>query len=65
VVTFKSTFRYLLQNLIFECHAFGVVPFEPGFRGFLIGEDLEVVTVSDLLGGVDVDKNRHRRDPIC
>jgi hypothetical protein len=31
-----------------------IVFLEPGFRGFGIGEDLEVIAVSDLLPGIDV-----------
>jgi hypothetical protein len=37
------------QNFVFKGHAFGIVFLEPGFRGILIGENLEVIAVSDLL----------------
>jgi hypothetical protein len=48
-----------IPHLVFECHAFRVVPFKPSLRGFPIGEDLEVLGVSDLLAGVDIDPDCH------
>ena len=46
-----------LQNLIFECHAFGIVSLKPFFRGVSGGEDLDVLRIANLLAGVDVDKD--------
>src|SRR6185503_20871569 len=48
-----------LQNLILEGAPLGIVFLEPCFRGFRGGEYLEVVNVTDLFAGVDVDKNGH------
>jgi hypothetical protein len=41
-----------------------IVLFEPGVRGILVGEDLEVVDVADFLAGVDVETTckRAKRD---
>jgi hypothetical protein len=36
-----------LQNLIFECHAFGVIFFEPCFRGGDVYEYLEMIGITD------------------
>jgi hypothetical protein len=47
------------EDLVFERHAFGIVLLEPFFRGVLIGKDLEVLGVSNLLAGVDVDEDGH------
>ena len=43
------------DHLVFEGDAFGIVFFEPGFRGVRGGEDLDVLGVANLLAGVDVD----------
>jgi hypothetical protein len=40
-----------LKHLIFERHTFGIVLFEPGVGGFIVGEDLEVIDVADILRG--------------
>ena len=50
--------RHSLQDLIFECRAFGVILLEPAVRSNLIGKDLEMVGISNLLAGVDIDPNR-------
>jgi Phage integrase, N-terminal SAM-like domain len=48
-----------LQNLIFECNAFGIVFFEPCFRRVGICKDLEMVGIADLFARVDVDQDCH------
>ena len=48
-----------LQDLIFECHAFGVIFLEPCFRGVDVCEHLEMLRVTDLLARVDVDEDCH------
>jgi hypothetical protein len=50
-----GSFRYLIR----ERQVFGIVLLEPFFRGVLIGKDLEVLGVSNLLAGVDVDEDGH------
>jgi hypothetical protein len=42
------------ENLIFEGHFCGIGLLEPGFRGVLVGEYLDLVGVTDLLAGVDI-----------
>ena len=44
---------------VLKGHAFRVVFREPGFRGVGIREHLEVISVADLLAGVDIDENGH------
>src|SRR5882757_198554 len=51
--------RHQGTYLVFEGHAFRVVLVKPSLRGFLAVEDLEMVMVSDLLAGVDVDPDCH------
>jgi hypothetical protein len=48
-----------LQDLIFECHAFGVIFFKPFFRGVYICEHLEMIGIADLFARVDVDQDCH------
>jgi hypothetical protein len=48
---------FQFQNLILKGHAFGVVFFEPFFRGVRGGKNLDVLGVANLLAGVDVDKS--------
>jgi hypothetical protein len=38
-----------LQNLVLERDALGVVLLEPGFRGILIDEHLDVLDIANLL----------------
>ena len=47
------------QNLVLKGHALWVVFREPAFRGVGIPDDLEVIAVSDLLAGVDLDPDSH------
>ena len=47
------------QNLILERHAFGIVFRKPRFGGVGVRKDLEVIAVSDLLAGVDLDPDSH------
>src|SRR5579871_4454635 len=49
----------LFHHWILERHTLPVVLAEPLSRGILIGEYLEMVLVTDLLSGVDVNPNRH------
>ena len=44
-----------LQNLILKGYALGVILLEPFLRGVQICEHLDVVDVTDLLAGVDID----------
>jgi hypothetical protein len=46
--------------LVLKGHALGIVFRKPGFRGVGIREDLEVIGVSDLLAGVDIDPDCHQ-----
>jgi hypothetical protein len=48
-------FAGLFDHRIFERHALAVVLAEPLSSGILIGEDLEVVLVANLLACIDVD----------
>jgi hypothetical protein len=41
--------RTSLQDLILECHAFGVIFLKPCFRGVGVREHLEMISVTDLL----------------
>ena len=52
--------RHQGPYLVFESHAFRVVLVKPSLRGFLAIEDLEMVTVPNLLAGVDVDPDCHQ-----
>ena len=45
------------DHIIFKCYAFRVIFLEPAVRGNLIGKDLEVVGISNLFVGVDIDPN--------
>jgi len=45
---------------VLERHALGVIFRKPGLRGIGIREDLEVLGVSDLLAGVDIDPDCHQ-----
>jgi hypothetical protein len=47
--------------LVFEGHAFRVVHVKPSLRGCLAVEDFEMVTVTNLLAGVDIDPDHHAR----
>jgi hypothetical protein len=47
------------QNLIFERYTFGVMLIKPFLYGLLVRENLEVVDVTDILTGVDVDPDGH------
>jgi hypothetical protein len=49
-----------LKNLILERHAFGIVFFEPFFRGIHICEHLDVVAIANLLARVDINQDCHR-----
>ena len=44
---------------ICERNAFRVVVTKPGIGHVFIGEDLQMVSVSDLTRGVDIDPDRH------
>src|SRR5713226_7000966 len=46
-----------LQNLIFECLAFGVVFLEPGFRGVDICKHLEMLGIADLFACIHVNED--------
>jgi hypothetical protein len=48
----------LVQNLVFERHAFRIVFGEPPISGLRAGKDLEVILVADLLAGVDINPDR-------
>jgi hypothetical protein len=39
--------------------SFGIVFLETFFRGVRVGEDLDVLGITNLLAGVDVDKDGH------
>jgi hypothetical protein len=52
--------RHQGTYLVFKGHAFRVVLVKPSLRSFLAVEDLEMVTVSNLLAGVDIDLECHR-----
>jgi hypothetical protein len=56
--------RASLQDLIFECRAFGIVLLEPFVRGDRIGKHLEMIGVANMVFGIYVNPNgRHR--PAC
>ena len=49
-----------LQDLIFECRAFGIVLLEPFVCGDRIGKDLNMIGVARIVSGIDVNPNgRH------
>jgi hypothetical protein len=48
-----------LQDLILECHAFGVIFLEPCFCDVQSRKHFEMIGVTDLLVRVDVDKDCH------
>ncbi|KRQ14936.1 hypothetical protein AOQ71_10995 [Bradyrhizobium manausense] len=50
---------YLFDHVVFESDAFRIVLLEPHFRGIHSSENLDVVLVADLLGGVDVYEDGH------
>jgi hypothetical protein len=52
--------RHQGTYLVFKSHALGVVLVNPSLRGFPAVEDLEVLGISDLLAGVDIDPDCHR-----
>ena len=56
---FEHRCRASFQDLILECHAFGVIFLEPCFRGVDVCEYLEMIDVTDLLARVDVDEDCH------
>jgi hypothetical protein len=52
--------RDSLQDLMFECSAFRIVLLEPFVRGNRIGKHLEMIGVTWMVSGVDVNPNgRH------
>jgi hypothetical protein len=56
--------RASLQDLIFECRAFGIVLLEPFVRGDRIGKHLEMIGVANMVFGIYVNPDgRHR--PAC
>ena len=48
------------QNLIFEGNAFRIILCKARISGLLTSKHLEMVGVSNVLAGVDIDKNSHR-----
>jgi hypothetical protein len=52
-----------LKDLIFKCHALGIVLREPCRRSVSRGEDFDMVRIANLHAGVDVDKNSHKEVP--
>jgi hypothetical protein len=57
-----------LQNLIFERETLWVVFLKPRFRRVLVCKDLQMIAVTNLLSGVDVNPDRHvlvRRNKQC
>ena len=46
--------RASLQDLIFECRAFGIVLLKPFVRGDRIGKHLEMIGVARIVFGIDV-----------
>jgi hypothetical protein len=46
--------RASLQDLIFECRAFGIVLLEPFVRGDWIGKHLEMIGVARIVFGIGV-----------
>ena len=49
-----------LQDLILECHAFGVIFLEPSVRSFFVRKNFEMAGVANMVSGVDVNPNgRH------
>jgi hypothetical protein len=45
-------------------HSLRIVLGKPSVCRFLAGEHLEMVLVTDLIAGVDVNPNRHARSPV-
>ena len=50
-----------VENLVIEGNTFRIILGEPGFRGIVISEHLDVLGVANLLGSVDVDKGSHMK----
>src|SRR5437764_1284218 len=57
----RATLRWRANYLVFEGHTFGIVLLEPGCRDVGGSEDL-VLEVTNLLAGVDVDKDHHEKE---
>ena len=49
--------RASLQDLIFECYAFGIVLLAPFVRSDRIGKNLEIIGVARKVPGIDVNPN--------
>jgi len=48
-----------LQNLVLERNAFRIVFLEPNLGSDLGRKDLQVILITNLLGGVDIDPDCH------
>ena len=60
MLTFTHLARALsFQDFVLEGDTLGIVFLEPGLRGILISEHLDVLDVANLPVGVDVDKDGH------
>src|ERR1700730_13301075 len=46
-----------LQDLILECHAFGVIFLQPCFHGVDVCEHLEMTGVANMMSGIDINPN--------
>src|SRR5258705_949408 len=46
-----------LQHLILERHAFRIVLLEPFFRGVFVCEHLEMIGMTNLVSGIDINPN--------
>jgi hypothetical protein len=57
--------RWRAYYLIAKGDALPVVLAEPLSRGILIGEDLQVILVVDLLAGIDINPDGHALSLIC
>jgi len=53
------------EHLILEGETFGIVVFQPSFRGVGAGKDLEVIAISDLLARIHVNENSHGWIQYC
>ena len=57
---FRIAPRHSLHDLIFECHASGVIFLEPSVRSFFVRKNFEMAGVANMVSGIDVNPNgRH------
>jgi hypothetical protein len=48
----------LIQHVVFKRHAFRILLRKPCIGSVAVRKDLEVITVADLLAGIDVNPDR-------